>query len=113
MEPTVEPRFLDALLDVLDHPFNMVLLGITFWFTLKWSINRNKNGTENFWADQKDEIMVTALGGLVFLVFDDEILMMYYDLFNKDGAAELKPYYYLLVAPAIERLYYLYSKMHK
>lgn len=104
---------LNQFLHALDHPFIMMVLGVAFWFTLKWSINRNKNGNKGFWTDQKDEVIVTMFGGLLFIVFDDEIIQMYYDFTNKEGSPELKPYFYLLVGPAVERLYKVYSAISK
>lgn len=70
---------IDRILALLDHPFNMVVLGGVFYFTLKWSILRNKSPEVKFWADQKDEILVTIIASLLFLIFDDEVIQLYYE----------------------------------
>ena len=103
---------IDTGINALQHPFFMVIFGILFWFTFLWSVKRNKFKEKkiSFWADQKDEILVTLMFGFMFLVWDDEILQAYYDATDKEGSPELKIYYYLLVGPAVDRLYWLYKK---
>jgi len=107
-------NYIDALLNSLQHPFFMTIGGMVFWFLLKWSILRNKKGTEyNFINDQKDEIIVTLFGCLLFLIWDDEIINAYYDVVLKQAKHEheLKPYYYLIIGFAVERLYQIYEKI--
>lgn len=97
---------IDIFIDSLNHPFIAVLLGLVLWFLIKWSWFRDNNINKSFFDDQKDEIAVSVIGGLIFLIFDDEIIVGYHDLM-KDGSTqtELKFYYYLIVGPAIERVY--------
>jgi hypothetical protein len=104
---------IDTGIDSLQHPFFMVVFGISFWFLFLWSIKRNKYKEKNidFWHDQKDELYVTLMFGFMFLVWDDEIIEAYYDATDKTGTPELKVYYYLLVGPAVDRLYWLYRKV--
>ena len=66
-----------------------------------------------FWQDQKDELTLTFLGGLMFLVWDDEILDVWDILVNggEEIHHELQPFMYLLVGPAIERLVWVYKKL--
>ena len=107
---------IDIAIEILSHPFFMTLAGLMFWFALRWSINRNAKGVEyKFWHDQKDEMVVTAIGALIFLVWDDEIIHAYYDLVldQQEHDHEMKSYYYLIVGFAVERLYQLYSKLTK
>jgi len=103
---------IDTIIDSLQHPFFMVVFGIVFWFLFLWSLKRNKLKEENinFWQDQKDEMLVTLMFGFMFLVWDDEIIQAYYDATGKTGTVEMKIYYYLLVGPAVDRLYWLYRK---
>ncbi len=66
-----------------------------------------------FWQDQKDEITLTFLGGLMFLVWDDEIIAGYDMLFvsGKLESHELQPFMYLMVGPAVERIVWAYKKL--
>jgi hypothetical protein len=90
-------------------------MGIVFWFAIIWSLEMEKRAKLKigFFQDQKDEIVVTMIGGLMFLVFDDEILQAYYDWKGIEGEPELKPYYYALVAPIIDRVYWIVRKLRK
>jgi hypothetical protein len=103
---------IDTGINALQHPFFMVIFGIAFWFLFLWSIKRNKLKEQkiDYWSDQKDEILVTLMFGFMFLVWDDEIIQAYYDATDKQGHPELKIYYYLIVGPAVDRLYWLYTK---
>lgn len=108
-------QVLDNAILSLQHPFFMVVFGLMFWFAIIWSLDmakRKKLGL-TFWEDQKDEIVVAFIGGLMFLIWDDEIIQGYNDWQEVSGPPELKPYYYLLVAPAIDRIYWAIRKMRK
>jgi hypothetical protein len=113
--PQEVARTIDVVIASIQHPFFMVLFGLLFWFTLIWSLEMKKRKKLNltFWGDQKDEIAVAIIGGLMFLVFDDEILQAFYDYKEIEGSPELKPYYYLLVAPVIDRLYWVVQKFRQ
>ena len=104
---------LDTVLHALSHSFFMMLFGLIFYFTLKWSIWRNKPRKIGFLHDQADEIIVSLIGGLIFLIWDDEILVFWYEVIirEEEHPEELKPYYYLMVGPAIERFYKIYEKL--
>ena len=105
-------KIIDQVINSLQHPFFMVFFGTIFWFIFLWSMKRNKYREKNinFWQDQKDEMIVTLMFGFMFLVWDDEIIQAYYDLTDREGSPELKVYYYLLVGPAVDRLYWIYRK---
>ena len=109
-------RTIDTFIDSIQHPFFMLWAGLLFWFALIWSLDmehRKKAGV-TFWEDQKDEFVVTLIGGLMFLIWDDEILQAYYDYRDMTGHPELKPYYYLMIAPAVDRIYWALRKLrHK
>ena len=115
--------FIDFVIQQLQHSFFMVLFGIAFWFGLEWSTHmaarRKKRVT--FWQDQKDEIYVTILGGMIFLVWDDETLnaidfvkqVWFGDMLSEDWIPpnyELRPFMYLLVGPVVERMVWAYKK---
>ena len=76
-------------------------------------MNHRKKLKLTFWQDQKDEVIVAIIGGLMFLIWDDEIIQAYYDWKGLEGNPELKPYYYLLVAPVIDRIYWAVQKFRK
>lgn len=106
---------IDSTIVSLSHPFFMVVFGLIFWFSIIWSLEmeeRKKKGVK-YWADQKDEMVVTLIGALIFLIWDDEIIQAYYDYREISGDAELKSYYYLLIAPAIDRVYWVIRKFRK
>ena len=111
---------LDTAIAALQHPFFMMVGGMIFFFTLKWSFmsNEKKNGSR-FWTDQKDELIVSVVGGLMFIVWDDEMLAAYdwfmVSIFNQADhePVKLQPFFYLLVAPFIERIYTWYPMIGK
>ena len=100
---------LNTIINSLQHPFFMLLGGLIFWFSLKWSWWTNDGNQTSFLKDQKDELIVSVIGGLLFLVWDDEILtgLSYVPVIKEylGERIELQPFMYLLVGPAIERLY--------
>ena len=98
---------MDDIIEHLQHPFYMLIGGMLFWFTFMWSKARNKNKKTKFWSEQKDEIIVTVIGALLFLVFTPLILEAWDWIFNIDTPTEFRSFFYLLVGPAIERLYSL------
>ncbi len=106
---------IDHIISALSHPFFMVVFGLTFWFAFIWSIDmeHRKKLKIGFWQDQKDEIIVCLIGGLLFLIWDDEILQAYNDWTGKHEDTEFKSYYYLIVAPAIDRLYWIIKRVRQ
>jgi hypothetical protein len=106
---------IDMILNSMAHPFFMVLFGILFWFAVIWSLDmeKRKKAGITFWEDQKDEVVVAFIGALIFLIWDDEIIQGYYDWKGISGEPELKPYYYLIVAPVIDRLYWAIKKIRR
>ena len=66
--------------DILNHPFVLSTGGMIFWFTLKFVITRKKDesvkGLRDFHKKFLDEILLAAIGSLMFIVFDDEILTL-------------------------------------
>ena len=105
-------RSIDTFINSIQHPFFMVIMGLTFWFALIWSLDMKKRKAEGitFWEDQKDEVVVAFIGALIFLIWDDEIIQGYYDWKGIKGHPELKPYYYLIIAPVIDRIYWTVKK---
>lgn len=101
---------IDQIIEHLQHPLFMLIGGVTFWFTLLWSINRNKNGKKHFWKDQKDEIIVTIMGGLLFLVFTKTVLSAWDWIWQNEIETEFQTFFFLLVGPAVERIYKFWNK---
>jgi hypothetical protein len=106
---------IDVIIESMSHPFFMVIFGLVFWFALIWSLDMEKRKKKGitFWADQKDEVVVAFIGGLMFLIWDDEIIQGYYDWKGITGEPELKAYFYLIIAPAIDRVYWALRKLRK
>jgi len=100
-------QIIDNIILFFQHPFWMIYLGLIFWFTLLWSWNRNKKGNKPFWFEQKDEIIVSCIGGFLFLVFSTLVLQAYDYMVGKTQSTEFHEFYYLLVGPGIERIYKL------
>ncbi len=100
-------EWLDNMIQFFQHPFWMIYLGLVFWFAILWSRNRNKNGNKHFWYDQKDEIIVSCIGGFLFLIFSMFMLQAYDHLIGNKEPTEFHEFYYLLVGPGIERIYKL------
>lgn len=73
-------------------------------------LDAEKGSKVDFFDDQKDEMLVSLIGGLIFLVWDDETIDLVHHIFGMEGDDhELQPYYYMLVAPVIERIYKLFG----
>jgi len=106
-----------------DHPFFLVIGGIVAFFAIKYSLAVSKKGTKitnfkQFRADQLDEFIVTIIISLVFVIFDDEILLLYYQFAKgytplkiKGMEIEFANQYYLLFGVAVDRLYWVVSKL--
>ena len=105
--------WVDSFTEGLKHPFFAVFMGIGFFFCVKWSFMRNREKIKSvgFFNDQKDEMVVAIVGGLLFLVWDDELISLYNNIvvpnvtfinLPKTKGEELQPYHYLLVGPATE-----------
>jgi len=103
----------DSVITSLQHPFFMMIGGLVFWFALVWSKQMEERRAKgvSFFGDQKDEIVVAFIGGLLFIVWDDEILSLFGSV--EDKQIELEPYYYLIIAPAIDWIYWTYKKIKK
>ena len=106
---------IDSVINSIQHPFFMLLAGLIFWFAMVWSLEMDKRKKKKltFWADQKDEVVVALIGGFMFLIWDDEILQAYYDWQGIEGEPELRPYFYLLIAPVIDRMYWAVQKLRQ
>jgi hypothetical protein len=96
-------HYIDSLIEYLQHPFYMMIGGLIFYFVLKFSVMRNFHmiPDQGFWSDQKDEMGVAIIGGLLFVVWDDEILTAYYhykEIIVDDPVAADWMYFYVGVA---------------
>jgi len=61
----------------MQHSFFMMLAGVIVYFTLTWVWMSNNKKVENFkefWIDQKGEIIMTIIVGLMVITWDDEII---------------------------------------
>jgi hypothetical protein len=91
----------------------MLIGGLIFYFFLIFSIGRNRGTFKSFahfWNDQNDEISVSLLGGLLFLIWDDESLeaiTWILTLFDKapEEPLRMERFYYLIVGIVIEWIY--------
>jgi hypothetical protein len=105
-------HYIDEVIKFLQHPFYMMLGGLSFFFLLKWSGYKNgivklDDPSNTFYQDQKDEMVVSLVGGLLYIVWDDEILSLIYLLRGKEIIPHLQAesYTYFLIGPVVERLY--------
>ena len=101
-----------------------MVAGGLLWFTVIWG--RKSDGdywkkVGGFWRDQNDEVLVSLIFGLIFLVWDDEAIYAFFYL--KDVVmggqdsdtwtpeiTELRPFMYLILMPIGE---IIYSKLTK
>jgi len=112
-------HILDAILNNLSHPFFMVIFSIALTFGVKWSVKKSKFDSKfRFFQDQKDEMVVTLILGLMLLIWDDELitawlfLEAYFKGEEYDHAPqEFHTFYYFLVGPAGDRIIWLYQKI--
>lgn len=98
-------KYFDSIVAFFQYPIWMLLFGLVFWFTLLWSIARNKNKSIHFWYDQKDEILVSGIGGFIFLLFTNVVLDGWDYLLGNEEPTCFHEFYYLLVGPAIAKIY--------
>jgi len=112
---------LDFIFQNLNHPFFMVVFSILLTFGIKWSVKKSKFASrKEFIKDQKDEMFITLIIGLMLLIWDDELISawIFFDAYirNQEYVYEHKEFhtfYYFLVGPAGERLIWLYQKLSK
>lgn len=104
-----EIHYIDKIIELLQHPFYMMLGGLLFYFFIKWSIMKNLNMIHEFgfWHDQKDEIGVSLIGGLLFVVWDDEAMRAYYHYksIEFEGEPIAEDWMYFGVGVIIENIY--------
>ena len=103
------------LVEVISHPFFMSFYGIILWFTLLWSIAKNKadKAGEKFsgkeWRTRNyDDFIVAILVGFAVVAFDDEVLAAYNHWQETDY--HMQPYYYLASGPIAHGLYSIVTK---
>lgn len=123
-------EFIDIVISYLQHPLEIMLLGLALFFALKWGVMRNnkKIPEGGFWNDQKDEIVIALIVGLLVLVLDDEAISAYYSvvepfMVNTIGIGEIVPeenrikemelWMYAFIGPIAERIYWLYQAYQK
>lgn len=89
------------------------------WFLALWGKGRKTQRwtkKRTFWDDQKDEILISLVFSLCFVVFDDEALQAFYyvkEVLIEDAEEigweppreELPTFMYLLIMPIGERIY--------
>jgi len=101
-------------LTILQHPFFMGLYGIFAWFALKLSLALSKQTVtsfKEFWEDQKDEVLFTLVLSFAFMIWDDEVIYLYYT-YVKDSEVliqELPRPYYLLLGIGSDKIYKLFK----
>lgn len=107
---------IDVVLEALfQQKFFLLLFGCLFFYSIVWSIYRNKAVKQNvemrFWGDwfqsQKDEILVACLASLLLIEFDDvaiELYKKFYDI--KIEADESAPSWVYLTGPVVADLGY-------
>ena len=99
--------------EYLHEPFIMMFAGFFLYFLIIWKRGRNKgkwNGKGNtFYQDQKDEMAVSLLAGMMFVIWDSQILgaldfsLKYFNVRQQDaGPIIMETYFYFLVSPAVE-----------
>lgn len=113
----------DIISEYLHEPFMMMFAGFFLYFLVMWKRGRNKGkwngkGYKTFWMDQKDEMAVAFIAGLMFVVWDSQILgaldfvLKYFNL--RDAEADpiiMQTFYYFLVAPAVETISRIIDKL--
>lgn len=118
--------YIDLVIDSVQHPFFMMIFGLIFWFSIVWSLDRNKLKAEgkSFWDDQKDEMIVAFIGGLIFLVWDDETLSaieylrawaggVEMDNWKQPEDAQFPDFMYLLIGFFVDRAYWGIKKLRR
>ena len=108
------------------HPFWVIMGGYFAYFLLGYSYLRNK-GKIKTWKQfiklEKDEMIVTGMFSLMFLIWDDEMInavhfvgtyiksdISWHEIINEYEPKdyELPLFLYLFIGPVVERLYALY-----
>lgn len=114
----MDDKQIDTIISYLQHPLEVMIIGLVCWFALKWSIMRAMKSVpeEGFFSDQKDEMLVCLVFGLLTLVLDDEALVAYYTYVEPViyGEVEKIPenltlslHHYALIAPIVERMLWM------
>lgn len=99
--------------DFFNYPIWMLFFGLLGWFVFLWSIERNKGTAKNYWFDKLDEILVSIIFGLIFLLYTDSVLGAWDWVFNNPEKTEFHDFFYLLVGPIIERIYQFFITKYR
>lgn len=107
------PHF-DWLDNVYIHaPFTISFAGWLLWTLVQWGWTRSDyiNKKETFWHEYKDEAVVSFIAMLMVLIWDTQMLhaidfaIEYVSGREVDIPSSLTPEWYMVIAPASERLY--------
>jgi hypothetical protein len=102
--------FIDYIDSIAHHPFILILGGCVFYFILKyrvWWVQKEKS----FLSDQYDDILWSLIFGMLLVIFDEEMLLVFTilskEVFNREFTSinpdeGFKDAYYLLACPAFE-----------
>jgi len=112
----------DIISEYIHEPFIMMFAGFFLYFLVIWKRGRNRgkwNGKPpSFFQDQKDEMAVAFISGLMFVVWDSQILkaldfsLKYLSIRNEDSEPiVMQTFYYFLVSPSVELLGRLVDKL--
>ena len=89
----------------------IALAGWVLWTLIQWGWKRQDFPNGGFWHDYKDEAYISFTAMCVVLLWDTQALsaldlaLEYFLDREVDVPLELKPEFYMLIAPATERLY--------
>ena len=106
---------------LIHTPFVICMAGVMFWLVILWAFNRDhwiKEGKKPA-HELKDEFWVMFMGVMLGVIWDTQALYLYdivaETIFNRevDTPTEILPEMYLVMGPAIERVYYVGKKINE
>ena len=103
----------DILSQYIHEPFMMMFAGFFLYFLIVWKRGRNagkwNSKKPSFWQDQKDDMAVAFFAGMMFVIWDSQVLaaldfiLKYLGVRPEDADPLIvHTYYYFLVSPAVE-----------
>jgi len=108
---------MDTLIHIFEHEFFLAVYGAVFYYVIIWSMERNaiqeenkRNGTrkkftfKKWFDDNYDDMLVTLMVVPLVIIFDDETVIIYNSIFEKDieGIGALV---YIMAGPITNLLY--------
>ncbi len=98
-------------MQLFTHEYFLIIYGLFLWHLVRWyrALKRNKKksfSNREWWKAERNDVLISLAFAPLIVVFDDELLDLYAQLFLHDNTVDLSrhPWVYLLSGFAIDRI---------